>query len=196
MELAQVVDKQDCNVLFVRKILGQADVLIIICVQIVVAARSPNALQGINHNEFCVRMLRQKLLDLLFQPVLERVGHDRKVQSRRGIFRQVKESRLDTLERIFKAEIPRFSLRCCKIPECLSLRNAQAKPQGQPRLADFRRTRENMQASGMSSSTRKCVGSYVRFCRSSALMVSSLVIFSLPFDFIYYRYILYKSTIE
>ena len=35
--------------------------------------------------------------------------------------------------------------------------------------------------SGMSSSTRKCVGSYVLFCRSSAVMVSSLVIFSLPF---------------
>ena len=50
--------------------------------------------------------------------------------------------------------------------------------------------------SGMSSSTRNGVGSYVRFCRSSALMVSSLVIFSLPFDFICYIYILYKSTIE
>ena len=56
MELAQVVDKQDCNVLFVRKILEQADVLIIICVQIVVAARSPNALQGINYNQFCIGM--------------------------------------------------------------------------------------------------------------------------------------------
>ena len=50
--------------------------------------------------------------------------------------------------------------------------------------------------SGMSSSTRNGVGSYVRFCRSSALMVSSLVIFSLPFDFICYRYIIYKSAIR
>ena len=32
------------------------------------------------------------------------------------------------------------------ISERLPLRNAQAKPQGQPRLADFRRTREDMQA--------------------------------------------------
>ena len=36
---------------------------------------------------------------------------------------------------------------------------------------------ETLEASGMSSSTRNGVGSYVRFCRSSALMVSSLVIF-------------------
>ena len=50
--------------------------------------------------------------------------------------------------------------------------------------------------SGMSSSTRKCVGSYVLFCRSSAVMVSSLVIFSLHFDFICYRYIIYKSAIR
>ena len=110
--------------LFVRKILEQTDVLIVICVQIAVAASASNALQGINHNEFCVRMLCQELLDLLFQPVLERVGHDRKMQCWRCIFRQVKESRLDTLERIFKTEIQRFSLRCCKLPERLSLRDA------------------------------------------------------------------------
>ena len=53
---------------------------------------------------------------------------------------------LDALERIFEAEIQDFALGCCEIPERLPLRNAQAKPQGQPRLADFRRTREDMQA--------------------------------------------------
>ena len=53
---------------------------------------------------------------------------------------------LDALERIFEAEIQHFALGCCKIPERLPLRNAQAKPQGQPRLADFRRTREDVQA--------------------------------------------------
>ena len=73
-------------------------------------------------------MLGQKLLDLLLQPVLERVGHDCKVQRRRRIFRQVKEPRLDALERIFEAEIQDFALGCCKIPERLPLRNAQAEP--------------------------------------------------------------------
>ena len=119
-----MVNQEDCNVPLVRKFLEQADLLIVICVQIAVTASASNALQGINHNEFCVRMLCQELLDLLFQPMLERVGHDRKVQRRRCIFRQVKESRLDALERIFETEIQRFSLRCCKIPECLSLRDA------------------------------------------------------------------------
>ena len=91
-------------------------------------------------------MLCQKLFDLLFQPVLERVSHDRKMQRRRCIFRQVKESRLDTLERIFKTEIQNLALCHCKIPERLPLRNAQAEPQSKPRLADLRRTREDMQA--------------------------------------------------
>ena len=91
-------------------------------------------------------MLRQKLLDLLFQPMLERVGHDRKMQRWRRVFRQVKEPRLDTLERVFKAEIQDFALGCCEIPERLPLRNAQTQPQRQPRLADFRRAREDMQA--------------------------------------------------
>ena len=141
-----MMNQEDCNVPLVRKILEQANVLIVICVQIAVAARASNALQGVDHNQSCCWMLRQKLLDLLLQSVLESVSHDCKMQRRRRIFRQVKESRLDTLERIFKTEIQRFALRCCKIPERLPLCNAQAKPQSQPRLADFRRTREDMQA--------------------------------------------------
>ena len=91
-------------------------------------------------------MLGQKLLDLLLQAVFKRVCQDRKVQRLWGIVRQIKEPRLDTPVGIFETEIQRFALRCCEIPERLPLRNAQAKPQSQPRLADFRRTRENMQA--------------------------------------------------
>ena len=116
--------QENRNMMPVRKLLEQADVLVIVRVQIAVAACTSDALQGVNHNELGRRMVGQELPDLLFQPVLEHVSHDRKVQRRRRIFRQVKESRLDTLERIFKTEIQRFSLRCCKIPECLSLRDA------------------------------------------------------------------------
>ena len=132
--------------LFVRKILEQTDVLIVICIQIAVTARAAHTLQSIDDNQFCIGVFVQELLDLLLQTMFERVRHDREVQRRRGIFRQVKESRLDALERIFETEIQRFALRCCEIPERLPLRNAQAKPQGQPRLADFRRTREDVQA--------------------------------------------------
>ena len=67
------------------------------------------------------------------------------MQRRRSVLRQIKEPRLDTLERIFKAEIQNFALGRCEIPERLPLRNAQAKPQGQPRLADFRRASEDVQ---------------------------------------------------
>ena len=141
-----MVNQENCNVPFVCKLFQNPDVLIVICVQIAVTARTSNTLQRVDHNQFCIGMFGQELLDLLFQPVLERVSHDRKVQRRRSIFRQVKESRLDTLERIFKTEIQNLALRCCEIPERLSLRNAQAKPQGQPRLADFRCACEDVQA--------------------------------------------------
>ena len=110
----------------VCKLFQNPDVMIVICIQVAVTACTSNALQGVNDNEFCVRVLCQELLDLLFQPVLERVRHNCKMQRQRGIFRQAKESRLDTLERIFKAEIQHFALCCCKIPERLTLRNAQA----------------------------------------------------------------------
>ena len=86
-----MVDKQDRNVPFVCKLFQNPDVMIVICVQIAVAASASNALQGINHNEFRCRMLCQELLNLLFQPVLERVSHDRKMQRQRRIFRQVKK---------------------------------------------------------------------------------------------------------
>ena len=119
-----MVNQEDRDVPLVRKLFQKSDVLIVICVQIAVTARSPNALQRVDNNEFCCRMLGHELLDLLFQPVLERVSHDRKVQRLRCILGQVKEPRLDTLERIFETEIQNLALRCCKIPERLPLRNA------------------------------------------------------------------------
>ena len=62
-------------------------------------------------------MLGQELLNLLLQTVFERVGHDRKVQRRRRVFRQIKKPRLDTLERIFETKIQNFTLCRCKTPE-------------------------------------------------------------------------------
>ena len=123
-----MVNQEDCNVPLVRKFFQKPDVLIVICVQIAVTARVPNTLQRVDHNQSCCWMLRQKLLDLLFQPVLECVRHNCKMQRWRCVLCQVKESRLDTLERIFETEIQRFALRCCEIPERLPLRNAQAEP--------------------------------------------------------------------
>ena len=123
-----MVDKQDRDVPTVRKFFQKPDVLIVICVQIAVISCATNALQSVNHNEFCVRMLCQELLDLLFQPVLERVSHDRKMQRRWRVLGQIKEPCLDALERIFEAEIQELALGCCEIPERLPLRNAQAKP--------------------------------------------------------------------
>ena len=119
-----MVDKQDRDLPPVCKPFQKSDVLIVVCIQIVVISCATNALQGVNHNEFCVRMLCQELLDLLFQPVLERVSHDRKMQRQRRIFRQVKESRLDALERIFETKVQNLALYRCEIPERLPLRNA------------------------------------------------------------------------
>ena len=51
--------KQDRDLPPVCKLFQNPDVMIVICVQIAVAASASNALQGINHNEFCVRMLCQ-----------------------------------------------------------------------------------------------------------------------------------------
>ena len=67
------------------------------------------------------------------------------MQCWRCIFRQVKEPCLDTLERIFEAEIQDFTLCHGKIPERLSLRNAQTQPQRQPRFADLRCASEDVQ---------------------------------------------------
>ena len=139
-----MVNQQNCDVPPVCKLFQNPDVLIVICVQIAVTACAADALQGINDNQFCIGVFVQELLDLLLQTMFERVRHDREVQRRRCIFRQVKEPCLDALERIFKAEIQNFALGCCEIPERLPLCNAQAKPQSQPRLADFRCTREDV----------------------------------------------------
>ena len=119
-----MVNQQNCDVPPVCKPFQKSDVLIVICIQIPVTARAAHTLQSIDDNELCVRMICQELLDLLFQPVLERVSHDRKVQRRWRVLGQIKEPCLDALERIFETEIQDLALRCCKIPERLPLRNA------------------------------------------------------------------------
>ena len=43
----------------IRKFFEQADVLIVICVQIAVTARAAHTLQRVDDNEFCCRMLDQ-----------------------------------------------------------------------------------------------------------------------------------------
>ena len=60
-----MVNQENCNVPFVCKLFQNPDVLIVICVQIAVTACAADALQRVNHNEFCCRMLGQKLFDLL-----------------------------------------------------------------------------------------------------------------------------------
>ena len=91
MQLPQVVNQQNCDVPPVCKPFQKSDVLIVICIQIAVTARTADTLQRINDNELCVRMLGQKLLDLLLQSVFECVGQDRKVQRRRCVLGQIKE---------------------------------------------------------------------------------------------------------
>ena len=60
-----MVNQENCDVMFVCELLEQTDVLIIVRVQIAVAACAADALQGIDDNKFRCRMLGQKLLDLL-----------------------------------------------------------------------------------------------------------------------------------
>ena len=48
-----MVNQQNCDVPLVCKFLEQADVLIVIRVQVAVTARAPNTLQRINDNELC-----------------------------------------------------------------------------------------------------------------------------------------------
>ena len=57
MELAQVVNQENCNVPFVRKFFQKPDVLIVICLQIAVTACSSIPLQRVDHNELCGWML-------------------------------------------------------------------------------------------------------------------------------------------
>ena len=112
-----MVNQQNCNVPFVRKLFQKTDILVVVRIQISVAARSTDTLQGVNHNKLCGRMLGQKLLDLPLQTMFERVRHNRKVQRRRCVLRQVTEPCLDTLERIFETKIQNFTLCRCKTPE-------------------------------------------------------------------------------
>ena len=65
-----MVNQEDRDVPLVREFFQKPDILIVICVQIAGAASASNALQRVDHNQFCIGMFGQELLDLLFQSVL------------------------------------------------------------------------------------------------------------------------------
>ena len=90
-------------------------------------------------------MLLQKLLDLFHQPVVELLGHDGEVQRGRRVLREIEEAALDTLKAVLQTEVQRLAWVRSEGPERFALRGAETQPQRQPRFADLRRARQQVQ---------------------------------------------------
>ena len=105
-------------------------------------------LERVDDDEFGLRMLLQKLLDLFHQPVMELLGHDGEVQRGRRVLREIKEPALDTLKAVLQTEVQHLAWVRGECPERLALRGAETKPQCQPRFADLRRACQQVQSQG------------------------------------------------
>ena len=142
-----MMNQENCNVLFVCKLFQKPDVLIVVRVQIAVAAssigraarcQSQRAWSSGCSVKNCSICCSNPCLSVSAMIAKCSVGGASSVRSKSRVWMRWNESS--------RLRYSDFALRCCKIPEWLPLRNAQAKPQSQPRLADLRCTREDMQA--------------------------------------------------
>ena len=145
---------------------------------------APHTLQSIDDNELRVRMIVKNCSICCSNPCLSvsamiakcSVGGASSVRSKSRVWMRWNES-----SRL------RYSASPCVVAKfqsaCPCATHKQSHKASQD-LPIFGAPARMCKPSGISSSTRKCVGSYVLFCRSSALIVCSLFILSPPFDIV------------
>ena len=148
VHLPQVVDEQDGDAVPVRQGSEDADVPVVAGVGIAFVPGRPDTLQGVDDHQTGGRMFPEELLDLIQKPAVELLRHHGKVQCRRRILGEIQQAVLDALKAVLQAEVENFAGSCGKIPEGFSLGHLEAKPQGQPGLADFRCSRQQVEALG------------------------------------------------
>ena len=132
----------------VRQGFEHADVPVVVGVGIGLAARTPDALEGVDDHQAGGRVLPEELLDLLHQPAAELLRHHGEVQCGRRVLGEVKKAALNALKAVLQAEVEDFTGMGGETPEGLSLRYPEAQPQGQPGLADLRRSRQQVEPLG------------------------------------------------
>ena len=126
IHLPQVMHQQNGDAVLVRQRFQNADIPVVAGIRIRVIACCADALERVDDDEFGLRMLLQKLLDLLHQPVVELLGHDGEVQRGRRVLREIKKAALDTLETVLQAEVQHLAWPRGERPERLALCGAEA----------------------------------------------------------------------
>ena len=86
-----MMHQQNGDAVLVRQRFQNADVPIVAGIRVCVIACGADTLERVDDDEPGLRMLFQKLLDLLHQPVVELLGHDGEVQRGRRVLREIKE---------------------------------------------------------------------------------------------------------
>ena len=143
-----MVDQQNGDVVPVCQSFENTDVPVVAGVGIGLAARTPDALERVDDHQTSGRVLPEELLDLLHQPAAELLRHHGEVQRGRRVLGEVKEAALDALKAVLQTEIEHLTRADGEIPEGLTLGYPKAQPQGQPGLADFRSSRQQVESLG------------------------------------------------
>ena len=148
IHLPQMMHQQNGDAVLVRQRFQNADVPIVAGIRVCVIAHCADTLERVDDDEPGLRMLFQKLLDLLHQPVVELLGHDGEVQRGRRVLREIEEAVLDALEAVLQTEVQHLAWARGEHPERLALRGAETQPQRQPRFTDLRRACQQVQSLG------------------------------------------------
>ena len=80
LALAEMVDKDHCDLMLVRNTLEHTHVLVVAGVEISVARPAAHLLQRVDDNQVCVAVLGKEVLQLIAQAVRERLGEGSQMQ--------------------------------------------------------------------------------------------------------------------
>ena len=140
-----MMDQRYRNAMPVCQCLQNTNVPIVIGLGVCLIPSGSDTLERVDHHQTGGRMILEKMLHLIDQPIVELFGHHSEVQRRWCILGEIKEPALNTLEAVLQTEIEDFTRASGEVPEGLPLSYLEAQPQRQPGLADLWCSRQQVQ---------------------------------------------------
>ena len=140
-----MVDQQYPDPVPVCQRFQDTDVPVVIGVGVCLIPSGSDALERVDDRQSGSGMLLEKLLHLVYQPIVELLGHHSEVQRGWRVLGEIKESTLNALEAVLQTEIEHFTWTSGEVPERFPLSYLEAQPQRKPGLADLRCSRQQMQ---------------------------------------------------
>lgn len=188
---SQVVNEQERDAVRVGDALERGEVAVVVGVGHV-PPRVADHLERVDDDEHRVGVLREERFELLLQTFAEDERLGTEVDVGRRVICDLVEPVLDAERGVLQAEVERRAAFCRHAPNGFALGDGDGKPEREPRLADLRRAREDVQPCREQRVHDEVQRLELRF--HQRLAVYGLEGFAVVFQFRFFPFCFYQMT--